>query len=39
MRWFFNGPQIAIFTGSAPFVIGRSGDPALGSDDPVAAAR
>ena len=38
MRWFFNGPQIAIVTGSAPFVIGRSGDPTLGSDDPVAAA-
>jgi len=38
MRWFFNGPQIAIITGSAPFVIGRSGDPTLGSDDPVAAA-
>ena len=38
MRWFFNGPPIAIFTGSALFVIGRSGDPTLGSDDPVAAA-
>ena len=38
MLLFFNGPAIPIFTGSAPFAIGRNDDRTFGSDALIAAA-